>query len=458
MFNLFSIGKNALMLNEQHLNAAGHNISNVNTPGYSRQRIVQTSAYPVSDGQHSYGTGVQMARIERMRDQQLDVNYREKNSEYSYWESLSRELNELDAGMQEPGEDGLTYHLNEFFKSWESLANNPSDMVHRADLLEKVNNLCGGFQRLDDQIETRHDEANQTLGSIAGEVNAIASELASLNVAIHSAEHGDSPANDLRDRFDTLIDELSEYGDVNVQVRESDGTTVVYFGAGELVKHDQVRTLSARHEERDGKDYTDLIWTDTRSELSGINKGEIAGTLALRDDYLTKYQDKLDNLANQLVERVNGIHVQGHDLDGSSGRLLFDPATTGAGDIALSTDLSGHPERIAASQDGEEGDNRIALMITDLKDEVTMDGRFTFSGYFGSILGEVGRDTLTAQNMNDMNQSVTEQINNFRESVKGVSMNEETANLLKYQQAFQAAAQVVQMAENVLSAVIGMTR
>jgi flagellar hook-associated protein 1 FlgK len=456
MFNLLQIGKKALMASEMQLQVTGNNIANSNTEGYSRQRVEQIQSDPIYSQIGYIGNGVETAAVERMRDTALDGNYREENSLFGFWDSASTALSELETDLNEPSDYGLTARLSNFYDCWEELSNDPTSTAYRQDMLDTAEELVSSFKDASSCIDDKRSEINAELSSYADEVNSISTQLATLNVQISQAEQNGVSANTLRDQFDKLLDQLSEYGDVTVQERSGDGSTVVYLGTDQIVKHDQYRTLTTKDETVDGENVTNLVWSDTQSEISGLEKGRIAGITHVRDDLLTGYQKQLNAVAVALTESVNTLHRTGYgDGTGTNGLNFFDPDTTSAADIAISSDIDGHPEAIAASQDGSSGDNRIALKMAELRDSEVLNG-VSITNSLGSLFSQLGTDSSTASNYADTYTDTTTQADNLREAVKGVSLNEEAANLMQYQKSFQAAAKVIAAADDLLNTVIGL--
>ncbi len=458
MFHILSIGRKALTNAEQNLQTAGHNIANVNTEGYSRQRVVQVSSDANSDSLHYYGTGVEAVRIERMRDLYLDNNFREENSELGYWSRSAEKLSELESELNELGDYGLAVDLNAFWDSWESLSDNPMDNTFRLDLLESAQSLSDSFSRVHTTIRDKYAEVDKEIRDIASTVNGIGDQLATLNMQIQQAEQTGPIPNDLLDKWDKLLDDLSEYGNVRVNYHD-DGSRVVYFGSDQLVSHDSSRHLRTYTETEDGLDTTKLVWDDTNTGINGLQTGQLAGLTNLRDNQLTSYMEKLDNLAVNLAQQLNAIHRQGSGLgDPPSTNIdFFASDITGAADFRLSDEIAASPDKIAASLGGEEGDNRVALMINALRSDATM-GNQSFGEYYGSMLSSIGRDSSNAANQSDMLELTATQVDNYRESVKGVSIDEESVNLLSYQRSYQAAAKIVEMADGLLGTIMGIVR
>ncbi len=447
----------SILLNQQHLNATSQNIANMDTDGYSRQRVIQESSAPIQDALGYYGTGADLVRIERMRDIHLDEKYREESSQHGSWNKLSTRLEEFETSLNETDDNGLSETLDEFWNAWDAIADNPDDITYRQELLNTAEMLVTKIHDFDTAVKDMRKTVNDDLAQIPDKINAISEQLARLNKQIYTTEQEGRPANDLRDKFDLLIDELSQYGDVTVTTR-SDSTMVVYLGSDEIVKHDHFRELVVQEYEQDGQDFTNIIWKDTREQISALHNGEIQGLMKMRDEYLVDYQNRIDNLAVNLSNSVNLVHYYGYDLSDPpvDSRYFFSTGITSAEEFNLHSGIIDHPERISASQEGEQGDNRTALAMVDLRESLSMNGEQSFNSYLASTFGKIGRDSLDAQNRKDLSSATLEQTDNFRESVKGVSMDEESANLIKFQKTYQAAAKIVSVADELLQTIIAM--
>jgi flagellar hook-associated protein 1 FlgK len=458
MNDLFSIGRKAIMVNNYQLNVTGHNIANVHTDGYSRQRVDQISALPHGTPGLQFGSGVEMSNLLRVRDLQLDDNFRKENTELGYWSSINSNLSQIETDFLEPSDAGLNARLNDFFDKWEAVADNPTSITDRDLLVESASSLTDTFHQIDRSLNDRRENLNKEINSAKDEINKLSSEIAELNRDIRQAELSGNKANDLRDKFDLLVDELSQYGDVKVRVKES-GTTAVYLGSDEIVNYDYARQLKTTSSLDDGVDIDKLVWADTGNEVSALNGGMIEGLYHVRDDIIPEYTSRLDKLANEIVSQVNAIHEQGYNLEDppTQGIEFFNTDDIDAGSIQINSDILSNSKNIATSKAGESGDNRIALEIADLRLHSDIDSS-TFSDFNAQLLAKVGSDVANSKSMLDMQAAVSEQSNHFRESVKGVSMNEEAANLMKFQQAFQASAKIVQAAQEIVSTVLSLVR
>jgi flagellar hook-associated protein 1 FlgK len=460
MFNMLSIGKKAVSASEKQLEVTAHNISNANTPGFSRQRVVQTNADPISSANLTLGTGVDVIRIERMRDIFLDQEFRKLNGNTGFWDTMARHLTQLEKNVLETTEHGISSAINGFFNSWESLANNPFSTIHRMDVVESAQVMTERFQDLYRSIEAQKNDVKLNMKTSVDRINQIADDLANLTHIISLHKTTGNPINDLLDKYDLLIDELSSYGNVQIHHREN-GTTSIYLGSDELVRNSHVHRLNVVENVNlaTGEQQFFIAWGNSHREIAGLHSGSLKALGDLKDVILPSYLQKLDELAVDIVKQVNLIHTQGFTdtVPPQTGTFFFDPNVTGVMDFRLSNAVASDPSFIAASMTGASGDNQIALMMTDLRLAKVFNDQ-TLTESFADLVFTIGNDVRFSRSSADRSQMISQQADNFRDSVKGVSVNEETANLIRFQQAYQAAAKIISVADDMMRTIIGLVR
>jgi flagellar hook-associated protein 1 FlgK len=353
--------------------------------------------------------------------------------------------------------------INEFFNKWEFLTNNPYSTIHRMDLVDASQKMIESFQDLYRSIEFKIDDVKFQMRTAVDRMNQISDDLAHILNSISMNEAMGTPINDLLDKYDLLLDELSSYGNVSVQEREN-GTKSVYFGTVELVRNSEARHLQIedRVNSMTGEAEYFISWDDIKNDvngISGLTTGSLRAMYDLKDVILPGYLQKLDNMAVQIVKSVNDIHKKGYNITDppATGAFFFAPKVTGVMDFSLSKEVLSDPAFIAASLTGATGDNQIALMITDLRQAQIFDGQ-TLTEHFADFVYEIGNDVKMSKQSSERSTMLSQQSDNFRESVKGVSINEETANLMQYQQAYQAAARIISVADEMFKTIIALVR
>jgi flagellar hook-associated protein 1 FlgK len=272
-----------------------------------------------------------------------------------------------------------------------------------------------------------------------------------------------TPINDILDSYDLLLDELSGFGNIQVHEREN-GTFSVYLGTVELVRNNEPQTLilEDRVNSMTGEKEFFISWDNIKNDVngfSGLTTGSIKALYDLKDVILPGYQKKLDELVVQFAKEVNAIHFDGFSnfTPPTNRGFFFDPNITGVMDFKLSKEVLSDSNFIAASLTGASGDNQIALKMTDLRLAKVFGGQ-TITENFADIVYFVGNDVKLAMSSENRAGMLAKQSDNFRESVKGVSINEETANLMQYQQSYQAAARIISVADDMLKTILGLVR
>lgn len=456
--NALELGRRALAAQQLSLGVTGHNIANVNAEGYTRQRVYLRPTLPVEVGSLVVGTGVEIDRIERIRDDFLDAQIREEKQSLGMWRYEEQVLQEIESIFNEPSDAGLNAVLDQFWEAWNNLANDPENGAVRVALREQALTFTATLNHLDAQLQELRQGVDLDVLPKMEEVNSIARQIADLNRQIGTLEVRGGNANDYRDRQDFLIDRLSNL--INIQVvKESDGMVMVTVAGKALVTRDHVVELSTEAVSKGGIRVLEVIWADN-SGLVNLTGGELKGLLEVRDTIIPKYQDQLDELAATLIAEVNAIHSLGYGLaaPGGSPPTGSDFFTgTDAGSIALAGPILDDIRNIAASSDGFPGDNGIAVAILKLREELTMNSNTaTFNDYYGVMVDVLGVESRKASQMSDNQQVLVTHLEDHRKSISSVSLDEEMTNLIRFEHAYAAAARFISTLDKVMNILMGM--
>ncbi|RKX29632.1 MAG: flagellar hook-associated protein FlgK [Candidatus Zixiibacteriota bacterium] len=453
LFQGLELGKRALLANQISLQTIGHNIANVNTPGYSRQRVRITSFYPEEAPFGAIGTGVMVDDVKHVRDLFLGEQFRQNSKSLGEWKYKEKILSQIESLVSEPADNTLSDRLNEFWSSWDTLSQHAESTTNRQAVLGAATKLINGFQELASQLKDLRDSIDNDLVIMTSEVNRYGVEIAHLNQQIKTQELGGATANDLRDIRDQFIDELSELVDVNT-IEDANGQVRVSIGALEIVNGSDTTAIDADAYIFNQEIKHRLIWEGTSVGIS-CRSGELKGLLDARDLIIPKYIEDIDTLAATIVEQVNAIHVTGYGLDGSTGNYFFDPDSTTAVSIRLNSELELSPDKLAVSASGEPGDGDIALAIQLLRNErVLVNNSSTINDFYNGIIGNLGVESHQALSFAENYELLVHQVDNSRQSVQGVSLDEEMTNMIKHQHAYDAAARVITVMDEALDTVI----
>jgi flagellar hook-associated protein 1 FlgK len=458
LFQGLEIGNRALMAHQMVLQTIGHNIANVNTPGYSRQRVRILAANPEISVHGPIGAGVSADNVRHVRDLFLGKQYRETQKSLGKWSYKGKTLNQIESMLNELQDNSLSAMLNEFWNAWSSLSTNSDATAARTNVLAAAKQVINSLKQLTSDLRLQREAVDRDMTSMTSEVNRITRELARLNHRISYTELDGSRANDLRDRRDHLIDDLSNMIDVNVTEKEN-GANIVAMGAMILVDGSSSIDVGHKTVRAGGVVSHQLVWKGTEVRLKNIN-GQMAGLVEVRDEVIPRYQEQLNKLTKTLVEQVNSLHMAGYGLDGSTGVAFFDPNYTDAATIRLNPEIQQDISRIAASQ-SPDGDNLTALALSDLRNSLVLaDNTMTINDFYNNLVGGLGIEAREAGSCTNNYELLAHKIDNQRQSVQGVSLDEEMTNLIKSQHAYDAAARVITVMDLALETVIskmGMT-
>ncbi len=451
LFQGLELGKRALLTHQMSMQTVGHNIANVDTPGYRRQRVRVSTTTPTLNALHSIGTGITATRIEQARDLFLGEQFRSDNRKLGEWTYKEKTMAQIELLIGEPNDNGLAETMDNFWGSWQSLAR--GDAGSREAIVQHANLLSSGLRDLSDQLRRLQEASDVEMVELTNQVNQLTGEIARLNHNIKRQELGGGPANDLRDGRDYLVDQLSNIIDVRTHETQQ-GDFIVYMGSMAVVDHDSSYDIGANLVSKNGRESHELVWKGTSIEIKNVS-GQLKGVMDSRDEIVPRYLDKLDDMAAALVAEVNAIHRTGFGSDGSTGFDFFDPRGTTARSIQVSSDITFQVSRIASSLSGEPGDTLIAKAIGQLQDtRLLQNNTQTLSDYYVNMVGSLGIQSQEAQTMTRNYEVLVNQIENQRMAVEGVSLDEEMANMVKYQHAYDAAARVITTMDQALDTVI----
>jgi flagellar hook-associated protein 1 FlgK len=560
---VLNIAKGALMAQQKGINVTGHNIANVNTPGFTRQRVILESNAVATTTRLKMGLGVKADTVIQYFDQFTTKNIQQKTSALSEFESKKSILDYLQSIFNETSENGLNKTFEEFWNAWQDLANNPVGVPERTALLQKTSHLCERFHQINEDLLRTKNEMNTNLDVSIHELNIFTRQIATLNERIVAAEASGTTANDLRDQRNNLIEKVSGLIDA-AYLEEQNGAIMVMTSSGiALVNGNQSWDL-----ERTGQE---IYWNDVPTDISEkLSGGKIGAWMDLRDEIIPQYMANLDELAGTMISQVNGLHYGGYALDNSTNRYFFNPfnmgplqygdpwtgdstvsvggaytgnatktftftmdgsgivgtdsftvhwddgqgnngdlpvtptsysnlnvfegiqISFGAGNvvdtqtfsvpvfdnsgaaryIALSTDVERQPGRIAAgTAPGEPGNNENALAIQALQDATLLVRKWTYqrgtdplsqnqSGtldeFYTILAGDIGMLDEEMGRSQSFQQTMINQLNEIRDSISGVSLDEEMINLIKYQHAFTAASKLVNASDEMLQELLSL--
>lgn len=572
--SILNIGTSALLTTQGALATTSHNISNVNTDGYNRQRVEQGTRIPDFNGGYYTGTGVQIDSVQRLFDQFLADQVRLFTSQQQQLEtftSFSKQLSDL-LGSESLS---LSSGMDSFFDAAQAVADDPTSIAARQVMLTEAQTLADRFNTIDTQLTSANNQINLNLDAAVKDINTLAQGIADINLAIAEADGAPGvPPNDLLDQRDKLINDLSKLVSVSV-VEQSNGVFNVFIGSGQpLVTGSTLNRLTTVADPSDPTRLQIAYGANQVNISNQLNGGKVGGLLSVRKDVIDAARTEIDALAAGLADAINQQHRVGLTLDGNAGGNLFsvpnplpadwpkgaagaiavavsnprdlavafpvavqttlnnqgtgsltvdavdgsDPAFNAAsvltGNVTLSFDAS--TNQYTVSYDGDSavlaynpatdsgrtfdlntlglasdlplsitlqgvpqtgdnftisnnfnggsftatGDNRNALALAELQVSKTLDPgntgtpTQTFGDAYGSLVANVATRAKQAEAGQAAQQGLLDQTKARYDAISGVNLDEEAANLIKYQQSYQAAAQIITVSNTIFDTLI----
>lgn len=462
IFGLMNIAQSALYTQQKAIDVTGNNIANVNTPGYSRQRLNFVQQQPTVSGTHLLGTGVTSEKgIQRFYDQFLGGQLNSQNEGLGRWDAQEDALQKIELMFDEVSGFGLSNAMSEYWNAWQDVANQPAGVVERTSLVSAGQYMAETFNQVSESLATLSEDIDLHVDSIVDDINTMAQQIAELNNKITQQEINGHNANTLRDERDQLVFDLSKMIDLQ-SFEDGDGHMSVMVGNGKpLVEGTSTWTLSTA----DNSGVQNVLWQDSGGGMTDITTqidgGELKGWIETRDVMLTDYASRLDALASTVINEVNALHSAGTTLDSvtTTGVDFFNGSN--AGTIAVNANIVANTDLIAAAAAGGAlpGDNANAISIVNLQSDSTlMPGNSTFDGFYNALVGNIGADVQAAGINRDHQTAMVHSLENYRQQVSGVSLDEEMVNLIQFQHAYNAAAKMINAADEMLDSLMGIVR
>lgn len=485
MSDLLSIGISGLNVSKKALETTGHNLANANTEGYSRQRVTQTTNTPISKGGLIHGAGARIVNINRVHDPFVEKRLNSTISEHEFFKERSLQLEQVENIFNEIDNEGLNKILNRFYNSFRELANQPENETIRSVVRDNAALVVKDFHRIRETVDNIARNIDKKIDMDVVGINQITEHIAQLNKKISSMEVVGAETGDLRDQRDLEVRNLSAFFEVNTYVDDRGNYNVAAKGLGSLVSGGVSQNLAVMAQNK----------TDSSNNMAGsieivfenrpnapvtqkFVNGTFASQLKVRNEDLRTLQDDIDNLAYSFIKTTNAVHSKGYvsrqipldeqgkplssDKKGQTTGIDFFTEPLSAEGAALAIDLSdaikADLSNIATSlEPNSPGDNRIAIGISKLQHEKLLDdGSSTIEEKFLQTVGNVGVKAGKANLDTEQSEGILAQTKAIRERLSGVSIDEETSNMVRYQQAYDASAKVIKSADEMFKTVLGL--
>ena len=488
-----------------------NNISNANTEGYSRKTISQTAVGPAAIYIKSTdtGSGSEVTSISRTRSALLDQKYWKESGVSSEWTTKASYLMQIEDVMQTTDTSGYSMIMDKFYSSLEDLSTDPSSAESRTAVQQAGVAVCDYINSMASSISKLRDDVNAEVKTTVEEINSYSTQIAKLNQQIQRAAAGGADASDLEDQRGIFIDKLSMLVKIDVSLTkvatsatgDAVNTLNISIHGGSLVLGNTARKLECDQltgsSDSTKNGMIDVRWSDTQKELTSSG-GQLGALLELRDgtginsDYkgILYYSNQLDDFARTFAETFNegttsySGHIDGYGEDDSTGNCFFsfdgksstdlvsatDRSATNsaaliatdykkitAANISLSSDVLDDTAKIATSSaSGEAENNNNLLDLIQICEGTEMFGNTSPTDEMNSIVATLGTASSYASVQATNQKSFLSAIDTLRNSVSGVSTNEESTNLVVYQKAYSASAKAVSMWQEIFADMLDM--
>jgi flagellar hook-associated protein 1 FlgK len=470
LFSTLNLASRSLQAQMTGVEVTGQNLANVNTTGYSRQ-TVQISASPdVLTPIGPEGTGADATSIQQVVSSLMNSQIQSQNSTSGYWNGqqtgLQSAQNALDEFLNGSGatssttsasedsttDTGLDGQLSTLFNDFQAVATSPTSVSARQALVGQAQTVAASFNNINSQLASVNASLNSSLSSDVTSANKLLTQIATLNSQITTADQSGGNANDLSDEREQDLENLSQLTNITTS-NGNNGAVNVTIGGQTLVSGNTVNDTLQTYDPGNGNL---LVQTATGGVNLTLTGGSMQGTIDARDGTVATLQNSINTLASTLITQVNTVNSTGYGLTGTTGNDFFNGSD--AGTITVNPALVNDPSLIQASASATApGDNTVALQLANLA-TATQSGldNQTFNGSYDSSVATLGTALQDANNQVTDQTAVTSMLSTQRGSISGVHVDQEMTNMMTYQQAYQASAQLVDTVNTMLSETLSM--
>jgi flagellar hook-associated protein 1 len=460
-FRGISASLTALHANQRAMEVTANNIANVNTEGYSRQRVNLTEiGGPSVPGVHfqarPVGDGVIIDNVERLRDTFLESRGRVEHGQQAYLQGTQQTLGRVEAAFAEPGDTALQAQLGEMWNAFADVANKPDDQAARSALMVRSTVVTDTIRNAAGQMESVWNTAHEQLNALVSEVNATAQTVAELNQSVVANSNIGQPANDLADKRDLAVMKLVELTGGTVNERP-DGSVDVQVGGSLLVMGSTARQMqepTGANTIGDAKlgSLVEVRWADGNNPKVATSSGKLGAALESMNSTLPTYSTRLDGVATDLADTVNAAHAQGQTDAGVRGGTYFgsgsaDPVN--ASNIRM--EISDLKDLAMADYGAPPGakDGTNADRMADLAKQP--DGP---NQRYKRLVVDLGVQTQATNRRVEIQDGIVNEVDAQRTGESGVNLDEEMTNLVQFERGYQAAAKVITTIDEMLDTLI----
>lgn len=451
--------RDALISNQTAIDITGGNIANVNTPGYSRQRTDLSSVANINVSGASAQIGVTVSRIERLYDRFTEFQIIDQQQNIGYSDTLLQGLQNIEVMIDDTQGGGISDQLSKFWSSWGDLSKNHGGIVERSALLSAAENLTGSLGSYKRNLDAIATDASRSIADTVTQINEKIHAIKDLNTRIIETTGDSGEKNDLLDKRTQALKELGAL--INITPFENaNGTVNVHLSNGEpLLQRTLEQTLSVVPN-ADGQSDIYSSHSSEKTVNGTLTGGKLGALVELQGRIIPKYINYIETFTESLADRVNELHRDGFDAYKNTGLDFFEmtDADNSAGTIRVNTAIAADVNRIAAST-SVTGNGESASIIAAIQDELLMDNQTSsLSSFLAATVGQIGQQVSMAKTNSDRQTVIANHLINQRESVSGVSIDEEMIRLIKYQMGYNAAGKIVSVVDEMLDTLMGLVK
>jgi len=449
--SILNIAKRTLSTNQYGISVTSNNIANASTPGYSRQRLNVSATLPEKMTFGYLGSGVDVLGVQRLREEYIDQQVYSVNQNLGKASQQESILRLAESFFQEPSDSGLNAMMTKFFGAFQDLSIRPEESSSRNAVIQRGTMLVESFRRITDGLDSLKGDVMKQLNSTVDKINSLVSEIADLDKSVVTAAAQGAAPNDIMDKRDNFIAELSTLADIKTAQDSRGGVTISIAGTT-VVSGGEPVGLKVQIN-------SGVVEITTKNTTLPINitKGELGGLMAIYNSGIPGYLTQLDALANALITNVNAIHSTGYGIGNPPPTGINFFTGTDARSIALDPAVTSNINNIASSADGSPGNNAIALQVAQLQNQTVMNSNSsTVFQFYNGVVSKLGSEIQSAQTETESQTLVLEQLQTQQNSVSGVSLDEEMTNLIKFQKGFDAAARIITTVDEMFDTILKM--
>jgi len=451
-----NIAAQSLLAEQTAIQTTTNNIANANTPGYSRQVTNLDETPPIEFGNLNLGTGVAVSTITSQRSSILDLRVNQETQTQGALNAFISAGQQIQSLFNQTTGTGLQAPLTNFFNSLSQLSSNPSDPNTRQAVVTAAQNLATAFNQSANNLSTIQQSQDVGVTQSVSQINTLTTQIAAVNAQVSEATGAGQNAGPFIDQRNQLINQLSGLIDVSEIDAGNGSLTLTTTSGAPLVVGNQAFQLTTQTSPTTG--FQDVFdqGVDITSKITG---GQLAGQIQIRDQEIPGILNNLDSLASNLANAVNTQNQQGFDLNGNPGGNIFVPPPAGgtgaAANLAVAITSGSQIAASAGPAPGNPGDNTNANALLAIQNQPIINGQTPLNAYSGLVF-QIGNDVSSAQTNEQAGSQVLQQLQDLQGGVSNVDINQEAANLIRFQTAYQAAAQISGIVDELMQTTINM--